>query len=140
MTRDEMLIVFLADRGVPCPRCRYSLRGIDRPRCPECGVVVRLGLRVDAVPSADPEAERRRLVEYLARQDAACPECSLRLRGHTGPDCPACGATLSVSSIRQASVGRSIAVEAKTAGLWLVALLLVAVALAAAIVFVTARP
>ncbi|GIK18332.1 MAG: hypothetical protein DYG93_12645 [Leptolyngbya sp. PLA2] len=140
MTREEMLIAFLADRDVPCPRCRYSLRGIAAPKCPECGVVLRLSLRVDAVPSADPDAERRWLVEYLAKHGAECPECRLRLHGEAGSACPACGALLTLSSIRQAAVGRSLAVEARTAGLWLVALLLMAIAFAAVLVFVTARP
>ncbi|UCD74501.1 MAG: hypothetical protein JSV91_12025 [Phycisphaerales bacterium] len=28
---------FLADRDMPCPVCRYNLRGLDSERCPECG-------------------------------------------------------------------------------------------------------
>ncbi len=26
------------DRDVACPRCRYNLRGLPEPRCPECGL------------------------------------------------------------------------------------------------------
>jgi hypothetical protein len=26
------------DRDLPCPRCRYNLRGLTTPRCPECGL------------------------------------------------------------------------------------------------------
>lgn len=34
--RDELIAVFLAGRDVPCPRCGYNLRGLERARCPEC--------------------------------------------------------------------------------------------------------
>ena len=33
----DALIGFLSDRDVPCPLCRYKLRGLTTPRCPECG-------------------------------------------------------------------------------------------------------
>ena len=29
-----------AERDVLCPRCRYNLRGLPAPRCPECGLIV----------------------------------------------------------------------------------------------------
>ncbi|MEX2218812.1 MAG: YcxB family protein [Phycisphaerales bacterium] len=30
----------LAWNDVPCPACRYNLRGLTEPRCPECGLVL----------------------------------------------------------------------------------------------------
>jgi hypothetical protein len=33
----ELLGIYLATRDVPCPRCRYNLRGLTVTRCPECG-------------------------------------------------------------------------------------------------------
>ncbi len=38
---------FLAGRDVPCPVCRYNLRGCDGAACPECGA--RLDLRVGSI-------------------------------------------------------------------------------------------
>ena len=34
------------DRALPCPHCRYDLRGITRPKCPECGRDVEAHLRI----------------------------------------------------------------------------------------------
>jgi hypothetical protein len=34
---DDVLFIFLAGRDVACPLCRYNLRGLASPRCPECG-------------------------------------------------------------------------------------------------------
>ena len=28
---------YLADRDLPCPKCKYNLKGIASARCPECG-------------------------------------------------------------------------------------------------------
>jgi len=39
---DDALVLFLRDRDVACPACRYSLRGIESKRCPECGIELRL--------------------------------------------------------------------------------------------------
>src|SRR5215471_11172765 len=33
---DELLLMFVHDRSVPCPRCGYDLRALTQPRCPEC--------------------------------------------------------------------------------------------------------
>ncbi|MBT8485782.1 MAG: hypothetical protein HKO59_05100 [Phycisphaerales bacterium] len=30
------LLEFLRDRDVPCPLCRYNLRDLTQPQCPEC--------------------------------------------------------------------------------------------------------
>lgn len=36
-TRDaEMLLEFVCERDVPCPRCGYNLRNLTQPVCPEC--------------------------------------------------------------------------------------------------------
>lgn len=42
----EFLRTFLAARDVPCPMCRYNLRGLTAETCPECGseVEVTVGL------------------------------------------------------------------------------------------------
>jgi hypothetical protein len=40
------LAQWLADRDVPCPLCRYNLRGLASNRCPECGRELRLGVSV----------------------------------------------------------------------------------------------
>ena len=33
----EMLLEFLRDHEAPCPVCRYNLKALVRPVCPECG-------------------------------------------------------------------------------------------------------
>lgn len=45
------------EQDLPCPRCRYNLRGLTEPRCPECGfsfsfAEARTGWLRDNVPSA----------------------------------------------------------------------------------------
>jgi uncharacterized paraquat-inducible protein A len=42
----EALSAFLRDRDIPCPLCRYNLRHLSSPRCPECGreLELRVGL------------------------------------------------------------------------------------------------
>ncbi len=37
---------YLARSGVKCTRCGYSLRGLEEPRCPECGVWTDISERV----------------------------------------------------------------------------------------------
>ena len=34
---NTMLLAYLRDRDVTCPLCKYNLRGLTTPRCPECG-------------------------------------------------------------------------------------------------------
>ena len=45
--QEGLLRAFLAGCDVPCPVCRYNLRGLGGPSCPECGA--RLDLRVGSV-------------------------------------------------------------------------------------------
>lgn len=33
---------YLADRDLPCPKCKYNLRGMNGEICPECGVSIQL--------------------------------------------------------------------------------------------------
>lgn len=44
-TRD--LCTFLAERDVPCPNCRYSLRGLNAAFCPECKTPIVLRVAAD---------------------------------------------------------------------------------------------
>jgi hypothetical protein len=39
------LLRYLRDRDAWCPVCRYNLRGLTVPRCPECGRGLRLAIR-----------------------------------------------------------------------------------------------
>jgi hypothetical protein len=39
---ETALLDFLRDRDVACPLCRYNLRALTSPRCPECGRELRL--------------------------------------------------------------------------------------------------
>ena len=39
---EAYLIQWLADRDVECPSCRYNLRNLTTPRCPECGEPLQL--------------------------------------------------------------------------------------------------
>lgn len=41
----------LATRDTPCPRCRYNLRGLDSPVCPECGESISMSLIANAAPA-----------------------------------------------------------------------------------------
>jgi hypothetical protein len=40
----QALIEFLRERNAWCPACRYNLRGLTTPRCPECGRELRLSV------------------------------------------------------------------------------------------------
>ena len=42
MQNDELVKIFLTDRDEPCAACGYNLRGVQEPRCPECGAAIRL--------------------------------------------------------------------------------------------------
>ena len=43
-TDTEALVEFLRHRDAWCPACRYNLRGLTSPRCPECGRELRLSV------------------------------------------------------------------------------------------------
>ena len=50
---EVMLVAFLSEREERCPVCRYNLRGLTHPRCPECGQALRLTVgTVDAYSRA----------------------------------------------------------------------------------------
>lgn len=34
---DTALLAFLQSHDIPCPLCKYNLRNLTHPRCPECG-------------------------------------------------------------------------------------------------------
>ncbi|MCH7848632.1 MAG: hypothetical protein IIB53_09755 [Planctomycetes bacterium] len=46
-TDKSHLRAFLTDRDIPCPVCRYNLRGLPSTSCPECGA--QLDLRVGSI-------------------------------------------------------------------------------------------
>ncbi len=108
MTEAELLSGYLAGRDVPCPGCGYSLLGLTRPVCPECGSGLALKLVATSTPAPEPEAERARLREYLASRDVACPTCRRNLRGHDGLACPGCGREISVWMLRLVGVERPV--------------------------------
>jgi len=39
---DAMLRRWLVGRDAPCPRCGYNVRQASEPRCPECGIALKL--------------------------------------------------------------------------------------------------
>ena len=39
---EELLIEYLRVTQDTCPRCDFSLNGLNEPRCPECGLTLRL--------------------------------------------------------------------------------------------------
>lgn len=50
---DQSLLDFVADRDVACPACKYNLRALTSPSCPECGNTLRLSVGVaDGINSA----------------------------------------------------------------------------------------
>lgn len=60
------------DRDLPCPECRYNLRTLHTPRCPECGLVYR----------------------WQAILHIGCPRCGESLRECDAAACPNCRLTL----------------------------------------------
>lgn len=46
---DVMLLEFLRERDVACPRCGYSLRNLSRPVCPECEEPLQLQVGVQKI-------------------------------------------------------------------------------------------
>jgi len=60
------------DRDLECPQCRYNLRMLHNPRCPECGTVFR----------------------WQALLHVGCPRCGESLRQFDGSVCLRCGLAL----------------------------------------------
>ncbi len=42
---EEEVVAFVRGRSVPCPRCAYELKDLERAQCPECGepLILRVG-------------------------------------------------------------------------------------------------
>ena len=59
---------WLFDRDLPCPKCRYNLRMLSTPRCPECGTVFR----------------------WQTLLHIACPRCGESLEMVNDQRCPRC--------------------------------------------------
>ena len=52
---EQRLRELFNDRDIACPTCRYNLRGVPGPRCPECGRVISEILReADLTPWRTP--------------------------------------------------------------------------------------
>ena len=56
------------DRDLPCPNCRYNLRMLSTPRCPECGIVFR----------------------WQTLLHVSCPRCAESLEVVDADECPRC--------------------------------------------------
>jgi hypothetical protein len=63
---------WVQSRDVPCPMCRYNLRMLHTPRCPECGSVFR----------------------WQQLLGVCCPRCGVSLSEVDGEHCPHCGLVL----------------------------------------------
>lgn len=66
---------------LPCPICRYNLRMLRLPRCPECGGVFR----------------------WQAILNVCCPRCGERLTEESGEDCPRCALPLDWQKLFEAA-------------------------------------
>jgi hypothetical protein len=42
---EEVVVLYLSTRDVPCPSCRYNLRQLTTARCPECGARLEMSIR-----------------------------------------------------------------------------------------------
>lgn len=42
----ELLLTFVRERDVPCPRCGYNIRNLTQPVCPECHEELKLKVGV----------------------------------------------------------------------------------------------
>jgi len=42
ISEEALLLVFLREHDAACPLCKYNLRHLTRPRCPECGRELKL--------------------------------------------------------------------------------------------------
>ena len=63
---------WLLNRDLPCPKCRYNLRMLSTPRCPECGITFRWQMLLHiACPRCGESLE---IVD-----DSRCPRCDLDL-------------------------------------------------------------
>lgn len=67
------------DRDLPCPKCRYNLRMLSTPRCPECGTVFR----------------------WQELLQVTCPRCDEWLAGVDDNECPRCGLILNWPGLLQ---------------------------------------
>jgi hypothetical protein len=139
-----------------CPRCKYDLRGLARPRCPECGLEFPAeawagGVLRDSVPTTldrcDPWQPHQVLLRGLWElvRGALQPRRLVTTLDLDGPLLPAalmltvgllwvyCGATLLIATATFVHVGISPAAALRSAALfWSPRLLLLAVLLALA--------
>jgi hypothetical protein len=76
------------DRDLACPRCRYNLRMLHQPRCPECGLSFRW--------------------QELLRVE--CPRCGGSLCAVDGANCPRCDLALDWARLlsRAPAAGRDL--------------------------------
>lgn len=45
VSNEQALLAFLRGRDAECPACKYNLRDLTSPVCPECGTALVLGVR-----------------------------------------------------------------------------------------------
>ncbi len=44
IAESQAVVAFACDRDLLCPNCRYNVKNIPEPRCPECGMQLGLAL------------------------------------------------------------------------------------------------
>lgn len=92
----------IPDWGLECPTCRYPLRGLPAPRCPECGTTfVVADLIRPWTRLRDPRftGHERPLPDF----GLTCPRCHAELAGATQSACPHCGHPFDIEATRPAA-------------------------------------
>lgn len=87
---------YLAAAHASCPECGYDLFGLEGPACPECAAPIDCGAFAFLADERDDKYEARRLHEYLAKNQGACPGCNRPLEHVEGRTCPHCKRVLEV--------------------------------------------
>lgn len=79
----------IPDWGLECPRCRYPLRGLPEPRCPECGLQINVPSMIRSwTPLRPPRFTGRELPQ--PDFGLRCRSCGAPLAGATEYACAHC--------------------------------------------------